>query len=149
MRLAKGPRPWPVRVFAAAFLMAAIIRLSVDLQTPWRTVFDLSARFPALDITRDHAIIILCAQFTIACIPIALIWFLASRFARWMIVAMVLVRLIGLPQLIDQMQNGDAQAAVWRIWALVISFLAARLLFTEGAAYWIKFKGRGQVEAFE
>lgn len=93
MKLVRGPRPLAIRVFAAAFLAAALLRLVrglTDLPLA-ETVYALHWPFMAWD--RDAAIIALSAEFTIALIPIAWIYLFAARFARWLVLGFGALRL--------------------------------------------------------
>lgn len=108
---------------------------------------DMQSRVPQIKWNEDLAIVVVSAAFTIACIPAALVWFFASRFARWMIVGMAVLRLFGLPGMVEAMQNGQSDQ-VWPVIAVILTLAAARLLFTRQAAHWFRFKGRGDVESF-
>lgn len=137
----RGPRPWPIRLFAILFLFAATIRLVAGLIDPTPMNADLFRWLPGMAITEDLAIVALCAEFTIACIPVALVWFRAVRLARVLVGLMAGVRLVtfdtapwifGLP--------------VHHI-ALACSILAALLLFTPQANRWFMDRGWGRSNA--
>ena len=126
MRLAKGPRPWPVRLFALAFTAQA-------LATFWHTITDLpqaqaalGASFPAVGFDRDLTIVATSAQLTIALIPVALIWFAASRLARWLVVAFALAKLMTAPD---------------DLLSLLLTLGGAALLLTPAAARWFARPG--------
>ena len=92
MRLARGPRPLAINLFAAILLGLAVVNLTVAL-------FDLPAQEEFLaslglgfEWNRDWTIVASSAWFTIELIPILLVWLIASRFARWFITAMALIK---------------------------------------------------------
>lgn len=138
----RGPRPWPIRLFAALFLLAATIRLVTGLIDPAPMIADLFRWMPGTEITVDMAIVALCAEFTIACIPVALVWFHAVRIARVLVGVMAGVRLV------------TFDIAPWVFGlplhhiALACSILAAVLLFTPKANRWFMGRGRTNAEIF-
>ena len=66
MRTVRGPRPWPVCLFAALFLLAALLRLVVSLMDPLVMLMEVYRVWPGLAFSRDSAIVLANAQFTIA-----------------------------------------------------------------------------------
>ncbi|WP_086737879.1 hypothetical protein [Erythrobacter colymbi] len=93
MKLARGPRPLAIRVFAAAFLAAALLRLLrglYDLPLA-ETVYAL--HLPWFAWNRDWTIVALSAEFTIALIPLAWITLFAAPFARWLVLGFGALRL--------------------------------------------------------
>ena len=93
MRIAKGPRPWSILIFAAITSSLAVFRL-------WDSLADLSAAtrelgwaFPFIAWSRDHTIVAVSAWFTIDMIPVLLVLIFAARFARIFISVMSLVPL--------------------------------------------------------
>ena len=131
MRLAKGPRPLSINVFAAILIALAFWNLAVAL-------FDLPAQEEflrslglGLDWNRDWTIITSSAWFTIELIPIALVWLVAAGFARWFITAMAAIKvmliLTNLPML---------YALPGILTGQTISLAAVALLFTRGANRW-------------
>ncbi len=142
MKTVEGPRPWPIRLFAVLFLAAALIRLVAGLIDPTPMIADLVRWFPGQIITWDMAIVALSAEFTIACIPVALVWLRGVRIARVLVGVMAGVRVItfdpaprmaGVP--VDQL-------------ALLLSVAAAVLLFTPQANRWFTPKDRSDAEHF-
>ena len=146
MMLAKGPRPWPIRLFAVLFLIAGACTLASQLQNPGATAAMLADYSPALA-NRDGAIVAASARFTITLIPVALIWLLASPVARWLVLVMALIRLAGLPHMAASAATGrfDPLAGV----ALVAVLAGAALLFTPSAAQWLHRKGERDASAFD
>ncbi len=131
MRIAQGPRPISINLFAAILLTIAVWNLATAL-------FDLPAQEEflrslglGLDWNRDWTIITSCAWFTIELIPIALVWLSASRFARGFIVVMagVKVLLIFINLTMLYALPGIAMGQL-------IALSAVALLFTRGANEW-------------
>ena len=131
MMAARGPRPLAINLFAAILLGLALVNLTVAL-------FDLPAQEEFLkslglgfDWNRDWTIVMSSAWFTIELIPIALVWLIASRFARWFITGMAVIKVVliltNLPMIyvIPGILIGQA-----------ISLGAVALLFTSGANEW-------------
>lgn len=92
MKWRRGPRPWPINLFALTLLAIATLNLGAAL-------FDLNAQQEFLRTlglgfmqNRDGAIIASSAWFTIELIPIVLVWVIASRFARGFITVMAVFK---------------------------------------------------------
>lgn len=93
MRLVRGPRPLAIRVFAAAFLAAALLRLVRGLDDLALAEMVYAAHAPWFGWTRDWTIVALSAEFTIALIPLAWIYLFAAPFARWLVLGFGAMRL--------------------------------------------------------
>ena len=93
MTLIRGPRPLAIRVFAAAVLAAALLRLvrGLDNLALAETVYAVNVPWFAWD--RDWTIVVLSAEFTIALIPLMWIYLFAARFARWLVLGFGALRL--------------------------------------------------------
>ncbi|MFO6446558.1 hypothetical protein ACLBKU_05370 [Erythrobacter sp. NE805] len=130
MRARRGPRPLAIRIFAAAFLAAALLRLLRGLDDLALAQATYAALAPWLPWSRDAAIVALSAEFTIALIPLAWITLFAARFARWLVLCMGAVRLV--------MFDGTALAGT----VLVVTAMAS--LLTPAAARW--FAGQPEEE---
>lgn len=94
MKWRKGPRPWSIRLFALAFLFAAMWRLLDHLLNPLSAWFLYSERFPQIEWTGDLVIVASSAEFTIALIPIVWIFGLGSRVARWIVTLFGIYKLL-------------------------------------------------------
>jgi hypothetical protein len=143
MMLAKGPRPWPIRLFAVLFLIAGTCTLASHLRNLGAFAAMLADYSPALA-NRDGAIVAASARFTITLIPVALIWLLASSVARWLVLCMAAAKLISLP--------GTVMHGSWQPLdgvALVAALAGVALLFTPSAAQWLHRKGERDASAFD
>ncbi len=147
MRLARGPRPWSIRLFAALFLLAGSWQLVDRLTRPLMAQLVFEDRFPALSWTPEWVIVASFTEFTIALIPILWIYFLASGFARWFVVILGLVGLVP--------HSFDLYAILTSIEmrpSLLVSPLAVltalALLFTPSAARWFRRSREVEHETF-
>jgi hypothetical protein len=93
MKLIRGPRPLAIRVFAAAFLAAAVLRLVRGLNDLALTETILAVNVPWFAWDRDWTIVALSAEFTIALIPLTWIYLFAAPFARWLVLGFGALRL--------------------------------------------------------
>ena len=101
MKLAKGPRPWTIWAFAAAFIGAALYSYLSNLSQlgAMQTVYEL--QFPWSGWNRDWTIVALSAVFSIAFIPVAWICLFASGTARWIVTVFSAIQLLDLPHMIS------------------------------------------------
>jgi hypothetical protein len=93
VKRARGPRPLAIRVFAAAFLAAAVLRLVRGLDNLALTQAVFAAHMPWVSWNRDWTIVTLSAEFTIALIPLVWIYLFAAPFARWLVLGFGALRL--------------------------------------------------------
>lgn len=93
MRMRRGTRPLAIRIFAAAFLAAALVRLARGLADLPHAAMVYASHAPWFEWTRDAAIVALSAEFTIALIPLVWIYLFAARFARLLVLGFGAVRL--------------------------------------------------------
>ncbi|MBA4051011.1 MAG: hypothetical protein C0472_03845 [Erythrobacter sp.] len=126
MKLARGSRPLAIRVFAAAFLAAALLRLVRGLGDLAASQADFAAHAPWASWNRDWTIVTLSAEFTIALIPLVWIYLFAAPFARWLVLGFGALRLAFL----------DPAALV----GAVLVAVAMASLLTPGAARWFDRK---------
>ncbi|MFL0355097.1 hypothetical protein ACI5KX_01355 [Erythrobacter sp. GH1-10] len=135
MKVKRGPRPLSINLFAGVLLAIATSNLAIAL-------FDLPAQEEflrslglGLDWNRDWTIVTSSAWFTIELIPIALVWLVASRFARWFITAMAALKAL--------LILGDLlllYALPGLLLGQSIALAAVALLFTRGAEAWFAKK---------
>ena len=132
MKLARGPRPWPIRLFAAAFVAQAL--LSFGWEMAHRSgVAAWMLEYGNVALNDDGAIVAVSVRLTIALIPVALVWFFASRFARWMVVVMALGRLaVSLRVTISSSGAADPTLFI----AQALALIGAALLFSPSARRW-------------
>lgn len=136
-----GPRPLAIRLFAAMFLAQAALALGAGLADIAGYRDYLAANIPRLAFDRDLAIVVMSARFTIALIPVALVWFLASRFARWMVAVLAVGKLINLPAAWAMLADGLWLSPLW-LAGMLLGLCGAALLFTPGARPWFARGGR-------
>ena len=140
-------RPLSIRLFAACFLMSALIAF-VDGLRGWRDLANLmQLHFPEMAWTWDAVVVLLSARLSIALIPVLLVWFLASRFAQWLVTLMVLGKLFNVPDAVALVRGGSALDPAWTA-SLVLSLIAAALLFTPASRHWFSTRGEDPVAVF-
>ena len=137
----RGPRPWSIQMFALAFTVQAIATFGQDITHLAQTKASLAATFPDIAFDRDLTIITTSARLSIALIPVAMVWFLASRLARWLIVMLALgktlmtlnITMFSVPhELVTPLAFGS----------LLLSLGGAALLLTPGATRWFAHRPR-------
>lgn len=148
MTRAQGPRPWSIRLFALLFLAQALLGFVHQITHLPDIQAWLAAITPSLAIDRDMTIVVTCARLTIALVPVALVWFLASRVACWLVVAMMVLRLISIPGSLAELAPGEAAAPLW-IASLILALAGTALLFTGSSARWFITRSRRGVPIFE
>lgn len=130
-------RPITINIFAAAFLAAAVIALVDGLRdiSAMQALLHANASGIGIDWSRDAVIVTLSARFSIALIPIALVWLTAANFARWMVTVLALGKLINLPAGAALLARGGEIDTAW-LSALALSLLAVAMLFTPASNRW-------------
>ena len=140
--------PFSIRLFAVAFLLAALVAFLGDITHLDATIAMLEANTTGLGWTRDMAIVAISARLSIAVIPIALVWFLASGFARWMVVLMSLGKLINVPAAIEAWQTGGTPGAYFMM-SNLLAYFAVACLFAPGARLWFNTSGGDDAQVFD
>jgi len=135
VKLARGPRPRPIRLFAALFLVQAMIGFLNQIMRVDAIQAVLSAGIPFIAFDRDLTIVAICVRLTIAIIPVALVWFLASRVARWLVVVFTLAKAAAVPGELASSAGGEPVSWPW-LATLALSLIGAPLLFTRASARW-------------
>ncbi len=137
-------RPASITLFAAAFLIAALVAFADAMGDLPAFQIHMGRYVPQIVWTRDAAIVTLSARLSIALIPVAMVWLSAVRFARWMVTVLGLGKLVNLPDAIRLVAGGGAIDAAW-LASLALGLLAVALLFTPASNRW--FASRGGAEA--
>ena len=138
-------RPASITLFAAAFLTAAVlscidglVRIPVQLKSqdtlPW--------------LSRDVLIVWHSAWLSIACIPVAMVWLSAIRFARWMVSIMALAKLAGFLTMLPILPTLVRMPPLW-LASLLLGVPAVALLFTPASNRWFALKGGCDPAVFE
>jgi hypothetical protein len=134
VRRTKAPRPWPILLFALLFTIQAGAAFVQAIAHLAETQAMLEAVISS-PLDRDWTIVISSARLTIALIPVALVWFVASRVARWFVLAMALGKLVMASVNLAAMAPGETVSPLW-LAALALLLAGAALLFTPSAARW-------------
>jgi hypothetical protein len=148
MKLVRGPRPLAIRVFAAAFFAAAVLRLARGLDDVEMAAIGLAKRAPWFAWDSDWTIIALSAEFTIALIPLAWIYLFAAPFARWLVIGFGALKLWGLRLLsVSMLQSVSIASVSLAEPALVL--IAMVSLLTVGANHWFMQRKENGSAVFE
>ena len=133
-------RPASITLFAAAFLIAALVAFADAMGDLPAFQIHMGRYVPQIVWPRDAAIVALSARLSIALIPVAMVWLSAVRFARWMVTVLGLGKLVNLPDAIRLVAGGGAIDAAW-LASLALGLLAVALLFTPASNRWFAAKG--------
>lgn len=140
-------RPLSIRLFAACFLLSGLIAF-VDGLRNWQDLAVLmQVHVPEMAWSWDEMVVLLSARLSIALIPVLLVWFMASRFAQWLVTIMALGKLFNLPDAIALLRAGAPLDAAWGS-SLVLSLVAVAMLFTPASREWFRTKGEDRVAVF-
>lgn len=126
MKQARGPRPWAVRIFALVLVGSGLWNFAIALGP---------ALAEANEEYRIARVSVLSAQLLIVIIPVAAVWFLASRIAKWLMATVSAVSAVwATVQAIRLLDFGIDQVlwllSDWARYSLVV------LLFTPSARRW-------------
>lgn len=150
MKLAEGPRPWSIWVFAASFCGVAAIGLYLALSDPFGNWSIWSQRLPDIRWTEDLALVASFSMFTIALIPIVWIFALRLKRARWVVLAFGLMK-IGVRVLHDKpviSHGGDSSSdQILRLGELGLILIALVMLFIPASTRWLDSKREGEFDA--
>ena len=139
MKLARGPRPWAVRIFALVLAGSGLWTFAVGLG-------------PALaepdEGNRIALVSALCARLSVVIIPVAAIWFLASRIAKWLMTAVSAVSAVWTTVQTIRSQDFGLDQMLWllSIWAMHSLVV---LLFTPSARRWFASQRAHDAKASE
>ena len=140
-------RPLSIRLFAVCFLLSALIAFIEGLRDWQALAAVFSVHTPEMAWTWDAVVVVLSARLSIALIPVALVWFMASRFAQWMVTIMALGKLINVPDAIDLVRAGAPLDPMW-LASLVLGLVAVIALFTPASREWFRTRGEDRVAVF-
>ncbi|OJW73919.1 MAG: hypothetical protein BGO57_02135 [Sphingomonadales bacterium 63-6] len=132
-------RPASIRLFALLFLAQAVCSFINGMRHIDREAIYLGSRISEIQFDHDGMIVILSARLSIALIPIALIWFLRAKFARWLVTLMALGGVVNVPEAIAIVQSGGDISPLW-LAATVLKPLSVAFLFTRSAHRWFARK---------
>ncbi len=137
MSIAKGPRPWSIHAFAAAFLGVAVIGLGIALWDPALEGLKWAARVPAVTWSEDSAIIAAFSVFTMALFPLVWIYGFGALRARWVVLGFAVVK-IGLwwHGMTTIALSGWIESVRWLEPALIV--LALVMMFAPASTRWLK-----------
>lgn len=139
MRIAKGPRPWSIWIFAIMLIGAGLWNFVPQL---WLALDEADRGY------RIALVSVLSAQFSIVVIPVIAIWALASRVAKWLFTVLSISSFAWL--FYTSLTSDFALEAI--IWTLGIGALthgAIILLFLPSARTWFDAQRTQDVEAFK
>lgn len=148
MRLAKGPRPWPIWLFGVILLLYGLFNLVSGLMFLEEQQTILERQFPQIVWNEDWTIVWVSAQFTIVVIPITAVCVFASPFAKWLMTAMALV---SLPWIASYVQISILSGVVDWVGLVQASVVvvAAGLLFLPASSRYLQRDTERAIEAFE
>ncbi|MCT2557937.1 hypothetical protein N0B51_02960 [Tsuneonella sp. YG55] len=134
-----GPRPWPIRAFAALFAGAALLSFADGMA---------GLSDPALPrAIRDAAIIGSSVRLTIALMTTGLVWFFAFRLARWLVPAFLFAKAAWALAIVWQAGAADFVSSTW-LAAMALGFVAAIMLFVPAADGWFSKAGEPDPAVF-
>lgn len=148
MKPAKGPRPFSIRVFACAFLLAALAAFAEAMSDLELAQLEWSVRASWFEWDRDWTIVASSAELSIALIPLTWIVVFASSFARWMVLAFGLLKLSSIVDAVYFWLVAGAFDPRWLIEPALI-LCALIMLFTPSASRWIANKEQPLETVFE
>ena len=147
MRIAKGPRPWSIRLFALAFLLVAFLGLANGL-IDWS--FELprwQSRIGWIEWTYESVVVAEFTEFTIALIPIVWIYVFAAARARWIVLVFSLLKLSMLWWAISNAFGGAGLPAPAAVLEAILIVAALVLLFLPVSVRWLNGEPAGGDEA--
>ena len=148
MRRARAPRPLSIRLFALGFPVQALC----DFVHQMRHLEAMQAFFahnlPDIAFDRDLTIATICARLSIALIPVALLWFFAARWVRWILLATLVARLAALPNALAALPPGTS-VSLWWLGSILLATIATCLLFVRGSARWLADRGTPLAGTFD
>jgi len=147
MTLANGPRPREVHIFALIFIAVGLWNLLQAL-TDIDSARAMLSSFLDREVSRDEAIILVSARFTIVLIPVAAIWLFASRIARIVVTVMAIAASWQLLGQFAALQSGLGFDR-FVVASILAGLLGAAYLYTAPSRHWFKEGAHGHAKAFD
>lgn len=139
MKLARGPRPWAVRIFALVLAGSGL----------WNFAIALGPALAEPDEGYRIALVsALSAQLSVVIIPVAAVWFLASRIAKWLMTAVSAVSAVWTTMQTIRLPDFGPDQILWLLTIWTMHSLVV-LLFTPSARRWFASQRAHDAEAFE
>ncbi|MGY6550692.1 MAG: hypothetical protein ACXIT4_02225 [Erythrobacter sp.] len=148
MNIRSGPRPLTIRIFAAAFLSAALIAFLKGIGDIPRAQAAFAAQAPMFEWSHDAVIVVLSARLSIALIPIALVWLTAANFARWMVTIIALAKALSIFEAVRLITAGSSIDTAW-LAELVLAMVATVMLFMPASNAWFAKPTEPDAAVFE
>ena len=150
MRIARGPRPWPIHAFAMFVLGAAIVGLTNGLMRIDDYNFLPFNPYTGESLSRDEKIIVVSAEFTIVCIPLVAIWVFGSRIARWVLAAFMVLGIVSWISIADSrywayVAEAGPTVIIAQLPKLVV-WIAVALLFLPSSHRWLNQQRKMEVD---
>lgn len=147
MRLAKGPRPWPIWAFAGLLIGEGLLSLLHGLGSLEVQLLMFQSQWPGFGWSRDWVIVWFSAWFSIVLIPVVALVGFASRIARILVTIMAL---IASPAAVI---HGASLAQGEQSWVAFLSasavLIAAGLLYLPPASRWLRQEAWDDEQAFD
>lgn len=139
MRVAKGPRPWSIHLFAIILIGAGL----------WNFIPQLGHALKEADQSYRIALVsVLSAQFSIVAIPVIAIWAFASRVAKWLF-TVISIGSFGWFLYATLSSDFGLEHSIWTVALSSLTHGAIILLFLPSANRWFDAQRTQNVEVFE
>jgi len=149
VRIAKGPRPWTITLFALLFFGSALHAYIVGLLTLELQHISYSTKVAWDGWTRDWTIVALSAILSIAFIPVAWIYVFASRVAFWLVTVFSILKLLDLPAMVTvALAMGGALSARYFLEPALLAG-ALMCLWLPASRTWLKQEGDVDAAVFD
>ena len=144
MRIAKGPRPWTIHLFAIGFAALGTVDLLSTLSNLEVTRENLQFDLPSIIWTQDMVIVLYSALFSIVLIPVAAVWLFASKIARILVTVMSVFPLLNVVAAVYILSRDGFLSAIL-VWDSIATLCLVALLYFRPSGEW--FEGRKALDA--